>query len=246
MTSLRIRQKRIRAACKRSCIDPWRGNTSMPKAQSNARSPHNDDPFRFSEDPAGKQIRLEQVCAWAGVACVVTRAIPLDIRIHAGENDFIAARPGFRAYCLAAKYIPRQRKEAGRYMLERLAYGAHEWCSKEILQSHHRRLKRERDMRIAGTLHDANLENAEGEPVHESDPNIFADLELPDAETHFAKARIVAELYQLAQERGQAAAAVTLGIGEDELSRLLKGHFRAYPIDRLTQLRELLARSKPL
>ena len=37
--------------------------------------------------------------------------------------------------------------------------------------------------------------------VHDSGPNIFADLGLPDAGPHFLKAQIVAELYRLASER---------------------------------------------
>jgi predicted XRE-type DNA-binding protein len=37
--------------------------------------------------------------------------------------------------------------------------------------------------------------------VHESRGNIFADLGLPDADSHFLKAQIVAELYRLTSGR---------------------------------------------
>ena len=37
--------------------------------------------------------------------------------------------------------------------------------------------------------------------IHESGPNIFADLGLPDADGHFLKAQIVSEIYRLAKER---------------------------------------------
>jgi hypothetical protein len=107
-----------------------------------ARSPHNDDQFLFAETPFGEKISLDTVCDWAGVRHVVTRATPLDIRIHTGTIDYVAARPGVRAYCLAAKFIPKGREKAGRYILERLAFGANEWTSREILQADHRRKKR--------------------------------------------------------------------------------------------------------
>jgi len=65
--------------------------------------------------------------------------------------------------------------------------------------------------------------------------NIFADLNLPDAETHFLKAQIVSEIYRLIGERGltQAQAGKRMGISQPEVSRMLKGNFREYSIDRL-------------
>lgn len=49
--------------------------------------------------------------------------------------------------------------------------------------------------------------------VHASNPNIFAELGLPDADTHFLKAQIVAELYRLAagQRLTQAKAGAMTG-----------------------------------
>jgi predicted XRE-type DNA-binding protein len=71
--------------------------------------------------------------------------------------------------------------------------------------------------------------------IHETSGNIFADLGLPDAENHYLKAQIVAELYRLTTERKltQAKAGVLLGISQPEVSRLFKGHFREYSIERL-------------
>lgn len=65
--------------------------------------------------------------------------------------------------------------------------------------------------------------------------NIFADLGLPDAETHFLKAQIVSEIYRLTHERKltQTQAGVRMGISQPEVSRLFKGNFREYSIDRL-------------
>ena len=75
----------------------------------------------------------------------------------------------------------------------------------------------------------------EPDEVYESAGNVFADLGLPDAESYFLKAQIVAELYRLANERKltQAKAGALMGISQPEVSRLFKGNFREYSIDRL-------------
>jgi predicted XRE-type DNA-binding protein len=65
--------------------------------------------------------------------------------------------------------------------------------------------------------------------------NIFADLGLPDADTHFLKAQIVAEIYRLTNQRKltQAQAGKLIGISQPEVSRMFKGNFREYSVDRL-------------
>lgn len=71
--------------------------------------------------------------------------------------------------------------------------------------------------------------------AHASSGNVFADLKLPDANAHMLKAQIVAELYRLTQARKltQTRASEVMGISQPEVSRLFKGHFREYSIDRL-------------
>ena len=65
--------------------------------------------------------------------------------------------------------------------------------------------------------------------------NTFADLRLPDADTHFLKAQIVSEIYRLTNERKltQARAGKLMGITQPEISRMFKGQFREYSVDRL-------------
>ncbi len=65
--------------------------------------------------------------------------------------------------------------------------------------------------------------------------NIFADLGLPDADTHFLKAQIVSEIYRLTNERQltQAEAGKRMGISQPEVSRMFRGNFREYSIERL-------------
>lgn len=65
--------------------------------------------------------------------------------------------------------------------------------------------------------------------------NIFADLGLPDANAHFLKAQIVSEIYRLTNERKltQVQAGKLMGITQPEVSRMFKGQFREYSVDRL-------------
>jgi predicted XRE-type DNA-binding protein len=76
---------------------------------------------------------------------------------------------------------------------------------------------------------------ASNNPIHEGGINVFADLGLPDADSHFLKAQIVAELYRLTAERKltQQKAGALMGISQPEVSRLFKGHFREYSVERL-------------
>jgi len=71
--------------------------------------------------------------------------------------------------------------------------------------------------------------------VYESSGNVFADLGLPDADSHFLKAQLVSELFRLTRQRRltQAKAGELMGISQPEVSRLFKGNFREYSVDRL-------------
>lgn len=71
--------------------------------------------------------------------------------------------------------------------------------------------------------------------IEKSTGNIFVDLGRPDAETHFLKAQIVSEIYRITNERTltQAGAGKLMGISQPEVSRMFKGNFREYSIDRL-------------
>jgi predicted XRE-type DNA-binding protein len=71
--------------------------------------------------------------------------------------------------------------------------------------------------------------------VYQSDGNIFANLGLPDPESHFLKTQLVAELHLLTRARKltQSTAGELMGISQPEVSRFFKGNFRKYSIDRL-------------
>ncbi len=65
--------------------------------------------------------------------------------------------------------------------------------------------------------------------------NVFADIGLPDPETHLAKAKIVQTLSHIITEKGltQAEAGARLGLSQPKVSALLHGQFRGYSIERL-------------
>ena len=71
--------------------------------------------------------------------------------------------------------------------------------------------------------------------IYEGDANIFADLGRPDAEVHFLKAQIVAELYRCSTERQLAEARVAelLGVAAPDAAGLFKGKFREYSVEQL-------------
>ena len=69
----------------------------------------------------------------------------------------------------------------------------------------------------------------------ESSGNVFADLNLPDAEELFLKATLGYEVFQIIEDRKwtQAEAADILGIKQPEISRLKNGKFNHYSVERL-------------
>jgi predicted XRE-type DNA-binding protein len=71
--------------------------------------------------------------------------------------------------------------------------------------------------------------------------NVFKDLGLPNAEEHFIKAQLVFKIDTLMKERDlkQIEAAVLLGIKQPDVSKMLRGEFRQFSVERL--LRFLVA-----
>ena len=64
---------------------------------------------------------------------------------------------------------------------------------------------------------------------------MFADLGLPDADEHMLKARIVVVIAQIVKQRGltQTAAAKVMGLEQPDVSKLLRGNFRGFSLERL-------------
>ncbi len=71
--------------------------------------------------------------------------------------------------------------------------------------------------------------------VYEGSTNIFAEIGVPEPETHLLKAKFVAEILRMVRKRQltQSAAGELMGISQPEVSRLFRGHFREYSVERL-------------
>lgn len=71
--------------------------------------------------------------------------------------------------------------------------------------------------------------------VTKSSGNIFADIGVPNADEHFVKAEIVLSIAARIKAKGltQTAAAKRLGLSQPDISKLLRGNFAGYTLDRL-------------
>jgi predicted XRE-type DNA-binding protein len=71
--------------------------------------------------------------------------------------------------------------------------------------------------------------------------NVFKDLGLPNADEHLVKAQLVFKIDVLMKERGlkQVEAAGLFGIRQPDVSKMLRGEFRQFSVERL--LRFLVA-----
>jgi predicted XRE-type DNA-binding protein len=71
--------------------------------------------------------------------------------------------------------------------------------------------------------------------------NVFKDLGIPNAEEHLVKAQLVFKIDTIMKDRGlkQAAAADLLGIKQPDVSKMLRGDFKQFSVERL--LRFLVA-----
>ena len=74
--------------------------------------------------------------------------------------------------------------------------------------------------------------------------NVFKDLGHPDPETHLLKAELVTRIDDIIRGRGlkQVEAAKLLGLSQPDVSRLLRGNFRDYSVERLLRLLTALGR----
>jgi predicted XRE-type DNA-binding protein len=65
--------------------------------------------------------------------------------------------------------------------------------------------------------------------------NVFADIGLPNAEEHLVKAKLVQKIDRLMRERRltQVQAAVLFGVRQPDVSKMLRGDFRQFSVERL-------------
>ena len=79
------------------------------------------------------------------------------------------------------------------------------------------------------------MPNARDKRVTRGGGNVFDDLGFQNSDDHLAKAELVSELKQIIDREGwtQAHAAKVMGMAQPDVSRLLRGQFSNYSIDRI-------------
>lgn len=79
------------------------------------------------------------------------------------------------------------------------------------------------------------MPKARGSRVTRGGGNVFDDLGFANAEDHLAKAELVSKLKHIVDREGwtQAQAAKAMGMAQPDVSRLLRGQFSNYSIDRI-------------
>ena len=71
--------------------------------------------------------------------------------------------------------------------------------------------------------------------ITKSSGNVFADIGVPNADEYFVKAEIVLGIAARIKAKGltQAQAAKIMGLSQPDVSKLLRGNFAGYTLDRL-------------
>ncbi len=80
--------------------------------------------------------------------------------------------------------------------------------------------------------------------IEQGSGNVFEDLGCPDADAHLLKAELVTRIDEIIRQRGlkQVEAAKLLGLSQPDVSRLLRGSFREYSMERLLRFLTVLGR----
>jgi len=65
--------------------------------------------------------------------------------------------------------------------------------------------------------------------------NVFKDIGLPNAEEHLVKAQLVFKIDKIMKDRGlkQVEAADLFGVHQPDVSKMLRGEFRQFSVERL-------------
>jgi predicted XRE-type DNA-binding protein len=71
--------------------------------------------------------------------------------------------------------------------------------------------------------------------IEKSSGNVFADIGLPNPEEHLVKAKLVVKIDALMkkQKLKQIDAATLLGVTQPDISKMLRGDFRQFSVERL-------------
>ena len=85
----------------------------------------------------------------------------------------------------------------------------------------------------------------ENEPVVKCSGNVFADLELPDADEQMLKAQIAMQIRRFIEQKAwtQTEAAEVAGLDQPKVLNLLRGRLSSFWVDRLLNILNWLGHS---
>lgn len=92
--------------------------------------------------------------------------------------------------------------------------------------------------------HESDIKIKEEIEVYHGSGNVFADMELPDAEERLAKANLSMQIQDIIkkQKLTQAKAAELLGIDQPKVSALMRGKLSGFSMERLFHFLNILGR----
>src|SRR5436305_5075459 len=78
-----------------------------------------------------------------------------------------------------------------------------------------------------------------------SSDNVFADLELPDADERMLKAQLAVQIRRFIEKKGwtQTKVAEAVGLDQPKVSHLLRGRLAGFSVDRLLSILNRLGHS---
>lgn len=88
-----------------------------------------------SSGTEGIKVSLAELIRWSGHKNMVTGHEP-ELVIFVGIRDFKTAKAGKTTYFLASPELPENghlRQEVAHFLLEKFAWGAHDWGAREVL-----------------------------------------------------------------------------------------------------------------
>src|SRR5438067_5568163 len=95
-------------------------------------------------------------------------------------------------------------------------------------------------------VNESGVENMKSRAAHtRSSGNVFADLELPDADERMLKAQLAVQIRRFIEAKGwmQVEAAEAVGLDQPKVSHLLRGRLAGFSVNRLLNILNRLGHS---
>lgn len=101
-----------------------------------------DSPRKVDCMPEGEAVDFDELVKAAGMRNLVTGKIGVTYSIIPGERDLFERGEGYRIFGVGEDNLPKDPRDRAREIIRRLAYGFHDYASREVAGRYHRDLKR--------------------------------------------------------------------------------------------------------